>query len=148
MPPVPLEQVLQNVNGTVAAVQAFLEEIEKSGLLSGQQVQSQLFNEKITVWPIIFGQPPQPMTKGPVDVKEWKSKTLFVYPIGQPLTIDVLYSVDGGLTLAPLQGATGQSAPAGSIFRWTTEDVVTHIGVKLIPGASIPSSVRVLVRGG
>lgn len=152
MAPIPQEDVLQKI-------QEFVAQLQTEGLLAGAQVQRELFRQKITSWPpaepsgpVSPGEP-QPLTipaitLGPIGVTDNRVKSLHVFPLGQSVTVDVLFSIDDGATLSLRQGAVGQAVSAGRIFSLTLETVVTHIGVRLTSGSTPPSSVLVVVLGG
>lgn len=162
MAPIPQEDVLQRL-------QEFVTQLQSGGLLSGAQVQQELFRQVITSWPgpepvepepievepiglgpVVIPQPVVilPITLGPIDVTGGRIKSIHVLPAGQAITADVLFSINGGTTLALRQGTLGQVVSAGRIFSLTLETVVTHIGVRLTPGLIPPSSVLVVVMGG
>lgn len=149
MAPIPQEDVLQRL-------QEFVTQLQSEGFLAGAQVQQEFFRQLVTSWPepepVGEGEIQPlvipPITLGPVDVTGRRIKSIHVLPMAQSVTVDVLFSIDGGAALALRQGALGQTVSVGRVFSLTLETVVTHIGVRLTPGLTPPSSVLVVVMGG
>ena len=149
MAPIPQEDVLQRL-------QEFVTQLQGEGLLAGAQVQRELFRQVITSWPepepVGEGEIQPlvipPITLGPVDVTGRRVKSIHVFPTAQSVTVDVLFSIHGGTTLALRQGTLVQTVSVGRVFSLTLETVVTHIGVRLTAGLTPPSSVLVVVMGG